>query len=106
LLDQIISVLHEVVLEEWLEWWWEAVHVHFQLDEASLVDLVDRGTEEVALGVGVARSNVYRCGLAIVGCQGFRIFDVTISDTGGDGLYVEVERCRGRKMSRKDVVST
>ena len=27
----------------------------------------------------------YRCGLAILGVDGFRISDVTISDTGGDG---------------------
>ena len=27
----------------------------------------------------------YRCGLAIVGVDGFYISDVTISDTGGDG---------------------
>ena len=31
----------------------------------------------------------FRCGLAIVGVDGFQISDVTISDTGGDGLYVD-----------------
>ncbi len=31
----------------------------------------------------------YRAGLALIGCDGCRVQDVTISDTGGDGVYID-----------------
>ena len=31
----------------------------------------------------------YRAGLSLIGCDGCRVQDVTISDTGGDGVYVD-----------------
>ena len=44
-----------------------------------------RAAPVVDMNATLYKHSEYRCGLAIVGVDGFRISDVTISDTGGDG---------------------